>query len=125
MIPALAVFVLLYAALLAVGALVVAVLRRRPGLGLIGGLVLLELCLLVQAVLDATDGRPAAEPTTHAAYLVTSVALLPMLVGLTRPAPAERVRAPDWTAAVLVVACVAIAVVDTRLVATGSDAFVR
>lgn len=127
MIPALAVFVLLDAALLAGWALVVAVGGRAPGPGLIGGLVLLEVSLVAQAVLDGAGlvaDRPAAEPAVHLGYLVTSVTLLPGLLALTRP-PGPRTR-PDATSAwVIAVACMALAVVDARLIATGADAHAR
>jgi hypothetical protein len=127
LLPALTVFVLLYAALLAGWALVVAVMRRRPGPGLLGGLVLLELTLVAQAVLDGIGlaaGHRVAEPATHLGYLVTSVVLLPLLLGLTRPPrrAGSRPVAAGLTAAVIVVACAAVVVVDARLVATGPDA---
>ncbi|MGI9003392.1 MAG: hypothetical protein ACR2GH_17325 [Pseudonocardia sp.] len=126
--PTLAVFVLLYSALLAAWALITALLGRGPGLGLIGGLVLLELTVIAQAALESIGllvGRRASESVTHVGYLVTSVVLLPLLLAITRPArvPAAgtaRVGAQHgWDAAIIAVACIALAVVDLRLVTTG------
>ncbi|MDT7633326.1 MAG: hypothetical protein QOI50_5256, partial [Pseudonocardiales bacterium] len=71
----LAVFVLLYSGLLGCWALVGAVRGRGLGLGYLGGLVLLELTLLVRAGLELArlmaagggSGRGYAEPGVHAA----------------------------------------------------------
>lgn len=124
MTPPLTVFLTLYASLLACWALVTATLARRPGPGLLGGLVLLELTLVVQAALVTVemlgDGGPRpAEPATHSAYLAASVLLLPLLLGLTRSPGAVRSR---WDAAVAALACISLVVVELRLVATGAAA---
>lgn len=112
---ALAVFVLLDAALLVGWAAVLSVRRRGPGPGLAGGLVLLELTVVVQAAVDLL-GSPgdAREPVVHLAYLATSVALLPLLLALTH----RRGTAP--ATGVIAVACLALAVVPVRPIATGA-----
>ncbi|MDT7641103.1 MAG: hypothetical protein QOC83_5391 [Pseudonocardiales bacterium] len=95
----LAVFVLLYSGLLGCWALVGAVRGRRLGLGYLGGLVLLELTLLVRAGLELARlmaagggfGRGYAEPGVHAGYLLASIVVLPLVLTVTRateqPAP--------------------------------------
>ena len=125
MIGPLAFFTVLYASWLCLWALVRAVLRRPSGTALIGGLVLLELILWVQAgadVLSLLAGHSPADPATHVGYLVASVLLLPVLVTVTRTADGAE---PDlarsrqaWTSVVLTVACLAVAVVMTRMWST-------
>jgi hypothetical protein len=95
----LAVFVLLYSGLLGCWALVGAVRGRGLGLGYLGGLVLLELTLLVRAGLELSRlmaasggfGRGYAEPGVHAGYLLASIVVLPLVLTVTRateqPAP--------------------------------------
>lgn len=57
----------------------------------------------------------------HAGYLVASVALLPLLLALARPGAAAPTRAEwAWQSAVVAVACVAVMVVEVRLIATGT-----
>jgi hypothetical protein len=81
-------------------------------------LVLLELGLLGQAALDVAGlagGHRVAALPTHLAYLVTSVLLLPAVVGW---AFGGR-RAPDrWSALVLAAGLLAVAVVVVRLMTT-------
>lgn len=63
-----------------------------------------------------------ADPATHLGYLVTSVALLPLLTarpGAARELPAS---APRSTAAVAALACAATTVVVVRLHATWAGA---
>jgi len=100
----LAVFVLLYSALLGCWALGSAARGARLGLGYLGGLVLLELTLLVRAGIELTRlvsasggphggefGRGYAEPGVHAGYLLASIVVLPLVLTVTRtnrgPAP--------------------------------------
>jgi hypothetical protein len=95
----LAVFVLLYSGLLGCWALVGAVRGRGLGLGYLGGLVLLELTLLVRAGLELARlmaagggfGRGYAEPGVHTGYLLASIVVLPLVLTVTRateqPAP--------------------------------------
>ncbi|WP_445188344.1 hypothetical protein ACTXG6_14640 [Pseudonocardia sp. Cha107L01] len=88
----LAVFVLLYSGLLGYWALVGAVRGRGLGLGYLGGLVLLELTLLVRAGLELARlmaasggfGRGYAEPGVHAGYLLASIVVLPLVLTVTR-----------------------------------------
>jgi hypothetical protein len=92
----LAVFVLLYSALLGCWALGSAARGARLGLGYLGGLVLLELTLLVRAGIELTRlvsasggphgefGRGYAEPGVHAGYLIASIVVLPLVLTLTR-----------------------------------------
>ncbi|WP_028936779.1 hypothetical protein [Pseudonocardia spinosispora] len=120
MIPALSVFVLLYSAMLGLWALGSAVRRVRPGPANLGGMILLELMLLLRAILDGSAllaGRSVAEPSVHVAYLIASVALLPLILGVTRApsSPGER----SWDGAVAVVCCAAVAVVTLRMTVTG------
>lgn len=120
---ALALAVLGYAGLLAVWAAGAAVLRRPRGPAHSVGLAVLELMLLVQAVLRGVgmlDGGPApVEPAVHLGYLGASVLLLPLLLALTRPAGHATRADAAWYSATVAVACVAVAVVDVRLMATG------
>ncbi|HTK61547.1 MAG TPA: hypothetical protein VL595_04190 [Pseudonocardia sp.] len=116
-------FVVLYAGALAVGASVCAARRSRPGPGCLGGAALLELTLLVNAALGGwamRSGAPLAEPAVHLGYLVTSVAVLPLLLAVTgfRAGPSGS----GVDAAVLAVGCVAVVVVELRLAVTGTPA---
>ena len=92
----LAVFVLLYSALLGCWALGSAARGARLGLGYLGGLVLLELTLLVRAGIELARlvsasggphgefGRGYAEPGVHAGYLLASIVVLPLVLTVTR-----------------------------------------
>jgi len=94
----LAVFVLLYAGLLGCWALASALHGGRLGVGYLGGLVLLELTLLVRAGIElsglvaasagpgGTFGRGYAEPAVHAGYLLASIVLLPLVLTVSAPA---------------------------------------
>jgi len=63
------------------------------------------------------SGAPLAEPAVHLGYLVTSVAVLPLLLAVTgfRAGPSGS----GVDAAVLAVGCVAVVVVELRLAVTG------
>lgn len=116
-------FTALYACALATGAVVCVLRRHPPGPGCLGGAALLESTLAVRAALDGwalAAGAPVAEPGVHAGYLVASVALLPLLVAVTR-APGDRPRTVA-DAAVLAVGCATLVIVELRLVATGTAA---
>jgi len=79
------------------------------------GLAVLEAGLIGQALLGAAvilAGRRAAEPATHAGYLVASVLVLP--VALSAGAGLQGV----WQTAVTAIACLAVVVVALRLQAT-------
>jgi len=110
MIAMLAVFVLLYSGLLACWAVCCAARGTTLGLGYLGGLVLLELTLLVRAGIELAQlvtasggprgefGRGYAEPGVHAGYLLASIVVLPLVLTVTRTSrvltpsddPAER-----------------------------------
>lgn len=121
---ALSVFVLLYSGMLGLWAVGCAMRRAGTGVAHLGGLILLELMLLLRAGLEGGalwSGRQVAEPTVHAAYLVASVALLPLVLGVTRAPSAVGTRAEGpWDSAVTAVACLAVAVVAIRMNSTGS-----
>jgi hypothetical protein len=96
--------------------LVVAVFTGRYRLrGFAPMFVLIQLALILQAVLDVVGlvgGHRTPDPTTHLAYLTTSLVLLPVAVGTTS-------RQEDrWSAGVLAVALLAVAVVVVRLITT-------
>lgn len=81
-------------------------------------LVLLELGLLVQAVLDLVAlarGHHLREPVTHLAYLVTCLALVPVVAVQTRGDDGR------WSALLLAVAMVVLAVLVVRLQTTWRD----
>jgi len=102
----LAVFVLLYAGLLGCWALASALRGGRLGVGYLGGLVLLELTLLVRAGIELAGmvaasaggggafGRGYAEPVVHAGYLLASVVLLPLVLTVSAPARARAMAEP-------------------------------
>ena len=102
----LAVFVLLYAGLLGCWALFSALRGGRLGIGYLGGLVLLELTLLVRAGLELAGlvaagagpggafGRGYAEPSVHAGYLLASVVLLPLVLTVSTPARSRIMAEP-------------------------------
>jgi hypothetical protein len=77
--------------------------------------LLVEVALLVQAGFDVAGligGHRPPEPLTHAAYLATSLVVLPVAVGATS-------REQDrWSAGVVAVALLALAVVVVRLTTT-------
>lgn len=89
------------------------------------GIVVAQVLLVIQAAVDTVTllrGHRPADPATHLGYLVTSVALLPLLTarpGATREPPASASRS---TAAVAALACAATAVVVVRLHATWAAA---
>lgn len=123
MTAALALAVLGYSGLLAVWAAAVAVLRRPRGGAHTAGMVLLELMLAAQAGLRGVDllngGAAPVEPGTHLGYLAASVVVLPLLLALARPTgPATRNDAA-WYSAAVAVACVAVLIIEVRLLATG------
>ena len=77
--------------------------------------VIVELTLLIQAILDAIGllgGHHPAEPTTHLAYLVTSLAVLPVA---TTQIARDNGR---WAGVLLAVALLALAVIVIRLQTT-------
>lgn len=132
----LTVFVLLYSALLGCWGLLRTARRVRLGGGYLGSLLMLEVMLLLRAGLELAGlvraggfGRGYAEPVVHAGYLVASVAVLPLVLAVTRlpPAPghggpdtdAGRARESAWDGAVAVVGCLAVAVVTIRMNSTG------
>jgi hypothetical protein len=96
MIAMLAVFVLLYSGLLGCWAVWCAARGTTLGLGYLGGLVLLELTLLVRAGIELARlvtasggphgefGRGYAEPGVHAGYLLASIVVLPLVLTVTR-----------------------------------------
>jgi hypothetical protein len=96
MIAMLAVFVLLYSGLLGCWAVWRAARGTTLGLGYLGGLVLLELTLLVRAGIELARlvtvsggphgefGRGYAEPGVHAGYLLASIVVLPLVLTVTR-----------------------------------------
>ncbi|MCW2686377.1 MAG: hypothetical protein JWR37_1267 [Mycobacterium sp.] len=97
-------------------ALVVTVVTGRYRLrGFAPMFALIQLMLVVQAVLAVVglvDGHRTPELTTHLAYLVTSQGVLPVAVATTS-------RQEDrWSAGVLAVALLALAVVVVRLITT-------
>ena len=102
------------AAALAVGLLfcVLALLDRRPVLWLLGGLAVVELATLVQAVTSVVlliRGERPAEPATFAGYALTTVLIAP-LGGLW--ALSEKSR---WGTTAAGVACLTVAVLVLRL----------
>jgi hypothetical protein len=109
---------LLDATFLAGWAVVRARRRIAPGNALGPGLVLLELTLVVDVAVDALVGAPAAEPVVHACYLVAGAALLPVTLLLTR-GPDDR----GWGSATIAVVCVALVVLQLRIIATGATWF--
>lgn len=78
-------------------------------------LLAVQVLLVVQAVLDAVGlvgGHRPGEPATHLAYVVTSLVVLPAAVGWAG-------RGDDrWTAAVVGMALVVLAVVVVRMMTT-------
>lgn len=125
LIGALGLTLLAYAGLLATWAAGAAVLRRPRGAAHSVGLAVLELGLVLQAAGRGyglvTGTSVPADPAMHAGYLVASITLLPLLLGLARPGAAAPTRAERaWQSAVVAVACVAVMVVEVRLIATGT-----
>jgi hypothetical protein len=138
----LGVFVLLYAGLLGCWALFSALRGRRLGIGYLGGLVLLELTLLVRAGLELAGlvaasagpggafGRGYAEPAVHAGHLLASVVLLPLVLTVSAPATTRVMAEPGadsrpargqgtWDALLAAVGCAAVVVVTLRMASTG------
>ncbi len=104
--------VITYALLVAGACLLTAALGRlRPPL-LVLALVGVELVASVQAVLDlsrlARDGRPA-DLSTHVAYLLITVAALPVAAGSVQM---DRGR---WGTVGLAIGCIVVAAVSVRL----------
>lgn len=104
---------LIIAMLIAAGLTLIPLVRDRPvGLPLIGGLVLIELGLLVLTVLGllnlARTDRDVAG-VTFVAYLVGSLLVLPIAGAWAR---AERSR---WGSGVLLVACLVLPVLIVRM----------
>lgn len=95
--------------------IVAAITGRYRVRGFAPAFILVELALVAQAVFDVAGlvgGHRPPEPLTHLAYLVTSLVVLPVAVGATS-------REQDrWSAGVLAVALLALAVVVVRLVTT-------
>ena len=104
-----------YAALVAVGALVVTVTRRpRPAL-LDHAVWILELLMAVRVVAglgSMLSGQRPAEPSAHVGYLVAAVCVLPIAMQ-----SVDEDRGP-WSSGVLAVAALAVAVIGWRLAAT-------
>lgn len=120
--PVLTVFVLLDACVLAVWALIATARRGRSGVGLVGPLVLLELTVVVQAAVHRyrlLDGATVPDPATHVGYLLAAVAVLPLLLALTTGPRHAGARLPAASTPVITVACVTLAIVQLRLIATG------
>ena len=114
----LTVAIALYAIGLAAWAGLAAVRDVPAGPGFRGGLVVLELALVGQALgalASLALGHHAREPATYLGYLAASVLILPVTV------PSAR-SGSRWDAAVLAVVCVALAVVSVRLRATWGGA---
>jgi hypothetical protein len=114
--------VLLEALLLGAWALAVAIRRRPLQPGHVVGVLVLEAALVLHGTGSAVSllaGHRAAEPGTHAGYLVASVALLPLRLGA--PADVRRGRVgvggsgAPWRAALGALGCVAVAVVLSRM----------
>jgi heme A synthase len=106
-----------YAVCVALAAAACFVLRRpRPPL-LDKLLLVLEGALIVRAMLGVgamVSGAHAYPGFTHAAYLLTSVALLPVMLATLADDRSH------WSAAVVVVACLAVAVIAIRVEMTWS-----
>ena len=105
-----------YGLLLAVAALWRAATGRGPTPTLLAAVVFLEGVLVVAAVLEVVrllGGRHAAEPATHAGYLVASVVVLPLALGQRSP------RNTPWDATIVGAGLLAAAVVALRLWVTG------
>ena len=85
--------------------------RRRHPL-ILPALLVIEFCVLVQAVLDlvhlAGGPRPAAL-AVHIGYLAASVVILPLAVG------SVRLDEGRWATAAVGIGCVIVAVVSLRL----------
>jgi hypothetical protein len=112
----LALTIILYASGLAAWT-AVQVFRRRASSNLLtAALVVLELGLLLQAVIDLFSlmgGHRPRELAIHVAYLVTSVAVLPIVVPIGRKGR----KAPAMTDAVV---CAAVVIIVARLQMTGT-----
>jgi hypothetical protein len=110
--PTLATGLIVWSLFLALVSLIVAIRDRAMGTVLLGGFVLLEVAVLVQAglvVAAVAGGAGPAEKVTLFGYLVGMALIPPAGVVL---ALAERSR---WGSAILVVAAFAIAVMTGRL----------
>ncbi|WP_028926023.1 hypothetical protein [Pseudonocardia acaciae] len=122
---ALAVFVPLYSGFLGCWALGCAVRGGRLGVGLLGGLLMLELTLLVRAGVEVAGlvgadggfGRGYAEPAVHLGYVIASVTVLPLVLAVTRRPDDAGARRSDGLVAA--VACAAVVVVTIRMATTG------
>ncbi|MCW2665965.1 MAG: hypothetical protein JWN57_927 [Frankiales bacterium] len=105
-------FVLLAALVLGLWASLVGLGGRPPGRGLLRGLLGLQLLLFAQAGVALLQLDPGESTASFVGYLVVSVLLLPGAFALTVE---ERTR---WGSLVLAAACLVVAVVELRLVAT-------
>ena len=106
--------VVLYAAGLAVWALVSAVRGAPLARGQLAALVALELGLVLQAAIALGGlvlGSEPREPATSLGYLAASVLILPAVI------PSARSRS-RWDTGVIAIVCLALAVVSVRLRAT-------
>jgi hypothetical protein len=125
-IGALTLFVLLDSIMLAGWALARSARRLGLGTSCAGGLVLLELVLMLRAALELVPllrapggfGRGYAEPAVHLGYLVASIVVLPLVLGVSRPAE-DRAAERGWHGVVAAVGCLAIMALTVRMGATG------
>ncbi|GAA1659881.1 hypothetical protein GCM10009765_06570 [Fodinicola feengrottensis] len=92
-----------------------ALLKRYRWRAVLPTVIIVEAALLIQAILDLAGllgGHHPAEPATHLAYLVTSLAVLPV-------AGSQVARDNGrWAATLLAVALLALAVIVVRLQTT-------
>lgn len=85
------------------------------------GVVIAELALIAQAVVDVARlarGHRPAEPAVHLGYVLVSIALLPLLVGLS--GGRALAEGPRMGFLVVALACAVCVVVITRMHATWS-----
>lgn len=105
-------FVLLVALVLGLWASLVGLGGRPPSRGLLRGLLGMQLLLFAQALVALLQLDSVESKTSFVGYLVVSLLLLPGAFALTVE---ERTR---WGSLVLAAACLVVAVVELRLVAT-------
>lgn len=117
-------FVLLEAVLLGVWALVSAVRRRPLQPGHVVGLVLLEAALVLHGIgagMAMLAGHRSAEAGTHTAFLLASVVVLPVLLGMPE-LRRSRVGVPrpgdPWRAGLVALGCAAVVAVVSGMWAT-------
>jgi uncharacterized PurR-regulated membrane protein YhhQ (DUF165 family) len=113
---ALSAAITLYAVVLALAGVAVAVLRPGRSPGIATGLAALGVVSALRSVIDVAEllgGRRPAEPVVHLAYVLTALALAPAAFAVTRR------DATRWATAVHACAAFVTAVVTIRLTATG------